>query len=84
VPIRIEVWRSFYQDSVVLMRLAASLSERPDVRQAAALMGTAANRELLASAGLAAPGVEDAAAGDLMLAIDAETEQAAESALVAA
>ena len=84
MPIRIEVWRSFYQDSVVLMRLAATLSERPGVRQAAALMGTAANRELLANAGLAAPGLEDAAPGDLMLAIDAETEQAAESALAAA
>jgi FdrA protein len=84
VPIRIEVWRSFYQDSVVLMRLAATLSERPGVRQSAALMGTTANRELLARAGLAARGLEDAAPGDLMLAIDAETDQAAESALAEA
>ena len=84
MPIRAEVWRSFYQDSMVLMRLAAALSERPGVRQSAALMGTAANRELLASAGLASPGVQDAAPGDLMLAIDAETETAAESALAAA
>jgi len=84
MPIRTEVWRSFYQDSVVLMQLAVTLSERPGVRQATALMGTAANRELLATAGLASPGFEDAAPGDLMLAIDAETETAAESALAAA
>ena len=69
---------------MVLMRLAAALSERPGVRQSAALMGTAANRELLASAGLASPGMKDAAPGDLMLAIDAETETVAESALAAA
>ena len=84
MPIRMEVWRSFYQDSVVLMQLAATLNERPGVRQSAALMGTPANRELLAAAGLAAPGAADAAPGDLMLAIDAETEAAAQSALAAA
>jgi FdrA protein len=66
------------------MRLAATLGERPGVRQAAALMGTPANRELLAAAGLASLGDADAAPGDLMLAIDGETEAAAESAVAAA
>jgi FdrA protein len=83
VPIRVEIWRSFYQDSVVLMRLAATLSERPGVRQAAALMGTPANRELLAAPAWRRP-TSRRGAGDLMLAIDAETEPAAESALAAA
>jgi FdrA protein len=84
VAIRVEVRRSFYQDSVVLMQLAATLGARPGVRQAAALMGTPANRELLADAGLAAPGLEAAAPGDLMLAIDADTDETAQSALDAA
>ena len=48
---------------MVLMRLAAALSERPGVRQSAALMGTPANRELLASAGLASPDLAGRGAG---------------------
>ena len=47
MAIRAQVWRSFYQDSMVLMRLAKELQDRPGVRRSAALMGTPANRELL-------------------------------------
>jgi len=84
MPVRAEVWRSFYQDSMVLMRLAAELREHPGVRQAAALMGTPANRQLLAAAGLAVAELQDAAPGDLMLAVDAETEGVVRAALEAA
>jgi len=52
MPIRAEVWRSFYQNSMALMRLAAELRERPGVLQSAALMGTPANHQLLASSAL--------------------------------
>jgi len=81
MAVHAEVWRSFYQDSMVLMRLAAELREHPGVRQAAALMGTPANRQLLADAGLAAPELRDTSAGDLMLVVDAETEAVAQAAL---
>jgi len=62
---------SFYQDSVALLALARELRARPGVAEAAALMGTPANRELLAQAGLLT--VEAAAAGpnDLVVVIDA-------------
>src|SRR4030095_4875248 len=43
---------SCYQDSVALLALARELRARPDVAEAAALMGTPANRELLAQVGL--------------------------------
>jgi FdrA protein len=84
MPVRAETWRSFYQDSMVLMRLAAALRERAGVREAAALMGTPANHELLGAAGLAAPEVADAVPGDLMLVVDAEDEAAAQTALAGA
>jgi len=84
MPIRAEVWRSFYQDSMVLMRLAAQLRERPGVRQSAALMGTRANHQLFASAGLSRPDQAGASPGDLMLAVEAETDAAAEAALASA
>src|SRR5262245_19460411 len=82
--VRGEVWRSFYQDSMVLMHLAQQLRGLPGVREAAALMGTPANQELLASAGPAIPDSKDAAAGDLVLAVAAESEAAATAALAAA
>jgi FdrA protein len=82
--VRGEVWRSFYQDSMVLMHVAQQLRSLPGVREAAALMGTPANQELLASAGLGTPESKDAAPGDLVLAVAAETEGAAVAALAAA
>jgi FdrA protein len=78
------VWRSSYQDSMALMRLAATLRERPGVREAAALMGTPANHEVLRGAGLAVAGVADAGPGDLVLVVAAATEADAEAALAAA
>src|SRR5262245_55321769 len=84
MPVRGAVWRSFYQDSMVLMRLAAELRERAGVSEAAALMGTPANHGLLAGAGLACPEVQSAGPADLMVALDASTETAAEETLAAA
>jgi FdrA protein len=84
VPVRALIRRSFYQDSMILMQVAAELRALPGVREAAALMGTPANHEVLAAAGLATAETRGAAAGDLLLAVEAETETAAEAALAAA
>jgi len=84
MPVRATVWRGFYQDSVVLMHVAAEIRALPGVRLAAALMGTPANHELLSSAGLATPDSKNATAADLVLAVDAATDAEAEAALAAA
>src|SRR5438093_4203528 len=84
MPVRATVWRGFYQDSVVLMHVAAEVRALPGVRLAAALMGTPANHELLSSAGLATPDSKNATAADLVLAVDAATDAEAEAALAAA
>jgi len=84
MPVRATVRRSFYQDSVVLMGVALELRALPGVREAAALMGTPANHELLASAGLATPETKAAAAEDLVLAVDVETDAAGDAAFAAA
>lgn len=81
MAVRALVRRSTYRDSMVLMRVAEALRALPGVREAAALMGTPANHELLASAGLATVDTKDAAAGDLMIAVLADTEAAAEAGL---
>jgi FdrA protein len=84
MAVRAVVWRSFYQDSVVLMRVAADLRGLPGVREAAALMGTPANHELLASAGLTTPETKAATPADLVLAVEAATDAEAEAACAAA
>src|SRR5262249_21217115 len=53
----------------------------PGVREAAALMGTPANHDLMAVAGLATAESRDAAPGDLMIAVLADTDEAAEAGL---
>jgi FdrA protein len=73
--------RSRYHDSVVLLHLARELRALPDVEEAAALMGTPANRELLAGAGLAAPELAGAGPNDLLIAVRAASARAAEAAL---
>ena len=65
------VRQSFYQDSVALLALARELRARPDVAEAAALMATPANRELLAQAGLLTAEAAAAGPNDLVIVIDA-------------
>jgi FdrA protein len=84
MTVRAVVRRSYYRDSMVLMRVAEALRALPGVREAAALMGTPANHELLASAGLATAETKDATSGDLVIAVLAETESAAEAGLAEA
>jgi FdrA protein len=84
MAVRALVWRSFYQDSMVLMRIAQELRGLPGVREAAALLGTPANHDLLASAGLTTPEVKGAGPGDLILAVDGDSDASAQAALAAA
>ena len=70
-----------YVDSVVLMRLAQQLTRIAGVTDAAAVMGTATNRALLAEGGFDAKGVADAGANDLIVAVKAVDAATAVSAL---
>jgi len=79
--IRAVVKRSAYQDSVILLALARQLCAGPGVLEAAALMGTPANRALLAQSGLLTPEAAGASANDLVIAIRADSALAAEGAL---
>ena len=84
MAIRTEILSSFYQDSVVLMRIASHVRTRPGVREAAAFMGTPSNHGLLEQIGLATAESKEARPNDLILTVDAESDAAAEGALAAA
>ncbi|MDA1001702.1 MAG: oxidoreductase, partial [bacterium] len=83
MALRILILKSFYQDSVVLMRLAQTVRSLPGVEEAAALMGTPSNQAILEKAGMASDESRGAAVNDLVLAVRAESAAAAESALEA-
>ena len=73
-----------YQDSVRLMRASESLSNLSGVKQAIVAMGTEANKRVLAEVGLMTKRVEAAGANDLVMVIEADSEEAAQEALAQA
>jgi FdrA protein len=74
------VRKSFYRDSVTLMRLSRDLEQMAGVTSAAAMMATPANRALLAQAGLLAHDGEAAGAADLIVAVVADCVESADAA----
>lgn len=77
---QLRVIRSRYVDSVVLMRLAQRLTDQEGIDDAAAVMGTDANKTLLAKGGFAGAPPE-AGANDLIVAVKSRSSQAAAHAL---
>jgi FdrA protein len=81
VVVRCAVRPGSYHDSVVLMQLQRALAGLPGVLDAGVMMATPANRELLAASGLIPGGEIVAGPHDLLIAVKAESEQAAGEAL---
>ncbi len=86
MPIKARVKRNTYFDSITLMKIARSLTEMAGVEDAAAIMATAPNLQLLAEAGLTPPEFVSNAAGpeDVLLVVRAGDETSVEAALEAA
>jgi FdrA protein len=79
-----ELRKGFYLDSVALMRLSREIAALPGVQAAALMMGSAANREILAAARLLAGPGRAAKGNDLIVAIRAETAARADEVLAEA
>jgi FdrA protein len=76
-----EIRKGFYLDSVALMRLSREIAAADGVVEAALMMGTQSNVEILRNAGLLSNNAIAALGNDLILAVRAETEAAARAAL---
>ena len=74
------VRRSAYHDSVALLAMARALRADPGVREVAALMGTEANKALMAQSGLLTTEAGAAGPNDLVIVIQAAAEAEAERA----
>ena len=70
-----------YYDSVRLMQVSESVRKLDGVQEAILMMATVNNKKLLDVAGLLTPEITDAAPDDLVLAIVADDDAAADSAL---
>jgi FdrA protein len=75
-----EIRKGFYLDSVALMRLSREIASAAGVIEAALMMGTPSNQAIMRNAGLLGAGVA-AQGNDLIIAIKAESEEAARAAL---
>lgn len=79
--VRQRVFPRTYRDSVESMRIAGEVQRRPGVLRAGIVMGTPANLGMLADAGLMTDPAAEAKPADLVVAVCAESQAAAEAAL---
>jgi len=73
--------KNFYQDSLKLMQISRELIGLPGVKNASAIMATEANLKMLRDAGLIGKLPEVLNANDMVVAIDADSEQLANEAI---
>jgi FdrA protein len=79
--IKAEVRSGAYYDSVVLMQLQRSLTEQPGILDAGVVMGTSANKEVLAQSSLLVAEAEAAGNDDLIIVVRGEDDILAQAAL---
>jgi FdrA protein len=79
--IEAEIRSGAYYDSVVLMQLQRSLAGLPGILDAGVVMGTEANKELLAQSGLLSPEAQTATADDLVIVVKGSDGTSAKAAI---
>ena len=72
MPVQTRIKVSEYHDSVSLMLAARELARQPGIADAAVIMATEANKNILREAGLLTPEAQAAAANDLVIAVSGE------------
>lgn len=73
------VQKNRYQDSVALMVLSRALTDLEGVSKVSAMMGTPANKEILADTGFSTAELDQATPGDLVIGIDADDQAACDA-----
>lgn len=77
----VEIRSGAYYDSVILMQLQRSLVDLPGVLDAGVVMGTGANKDILAQSELMLPEVQAAGADDLVIVVKGEDKASAKAAV---
>ncbi len=81
MPLKYRIKRNYFQDALRLMRISKTAVGIEGVKKATAVMATDKARFALESAGLLTPGIKGAGGGDLVMVVEADSDEAAEKAL---
>jgi succinyl-CoA synthetase alpha subunit len=81
LPIRATLKKNFYKDSVALMRISQQVLADDALARASLVMGTPANKDILAQAGLLADVLVAAQPADLMIALEGSDDAALDAAM---
>ncbi len=84
MKIKAKVVSGRYFDSVSLMRVAREVLQMPGVEDAAVVMATAKNKEIVDASGLLLPEFKNAAENDLLICVKADNEKTADAGLAQA
>ena len=79
--VKVEIRSGAYYDSVILMQLQRSLANQPGILDAGVVMGTEANKDVLAQSDLLAPEAQAAGADDTVIVVKGEDDSSAQAAL---
>jgi FdrA protein len=82
LAIKFKIKKNYFQDALRLMRISKSVREMEGVKKAVAVMATEKAKFALEDAGLMTEEIKSAGGGDLVMAVEAESEEAAGKALV--
>jgi len=77
----VEIRSGAYYDSVILMQLQRSLVGLPGVLDAGVVMGTDANKDILAQSGMLSPAIQTAVADDLVIVVKGKDKASAKAAI---
>ena len=78
MAVKFKIAENAYHDSLRLMRISKTAGEVPGVKNAFAVMATDKAKHALASAGLLVAEIEEAEGSDLVIVVEAESEELAE------
>ena len=81
MPVSVSIKPNLYKDSVALMRIGQLVLAQKGVQRVTLLMGTPANKAILSASGLLDASLEAARPGDVMISVDADTDEAVAAAL---
>jgi hypothetical protein len=81
LPIRFRIKKNYFQDALRLMRISKAASGMEGVKKATAVMATEKARFALETAGLVTPEIKGAGGGDLVMVVEADSEEIADGAL---
>jgi len=78
---KVEIRSGAYYDSVILMQLQRSLAEQPGILDAGVVMGTDANKEVLAQSDMLTPEAQTAGTDDLIIVVRGAEASSAQAAI---